>query len=126
MILDTLTLPSELIWVDEFTWGKVQSKNKRTIQGRMIIQENDLPSECGRLITLQSDNAWIKRVDLQLLRSWTDELNKVMRLTLNNLLFYDVVFRRWDNPCIDAKSLISTAFPDSDTYYNLTLKLMVF
>ncbi len=123
--LDTLELPSELIWIDEFSWNQVNSFMKRTIQGKVVLSESNKQSQGGRLITLQSEDAWILRSDLIILREWTDVINKQMDLTLHDGTVFTTVFRLWETPCITATPIINTAYPDNDTNYKLTLKLMV-
>ena len=123
--LDTLTLPGELIWADEYTWGQVRSSVKRTVQGRVIVRENTVPGEAGRFITLESNNAWIQQVDLKTLREWLDTPDKEMLLTLHDSRTFTCRFRHWDSPCIESSLLLPTAYNDDNTYYKLTLKLMV-
>lgn len=124
--LDTLTLPPELVWQDEYIWGQARSTAKRSIQGILIVRENLIPDEGGRYITLTSDNAWMLRSDLDILRSWTDELAKVMTLTLHDLRTYQCRFRHWDSPCVGAETVLSgLAYPEAGTYYKLSLNLLV-
>lgn len=123
--LDTLTLPDELMWVDEFAWGTVRFNAKRTVLGRLVLLGNNVMGNSGRLITLESDNSWILRSDLLILRNWTDEIDKDMVLKLHDGTLFSCRFRFWDTPCIEASPIVSTAFPTNDTYYKLTLKLVV-
>ncbi len=55
MILDTLTLPTDLIWIDEFDWTPVQQTQTYSITGALIIESG--VKKAGREITLSGDNS---------------------------------------------------------------------
>ena len=123
--LDSLTLPDELIWIDEYAWQKVRVNEKLSLSGVRNVFENKLPSYSGRPITLTSDYAWIKKSDLNTLYSWAEILDKDMTLKLHDLSEYTVRFRHIEQPVIEAEQILNTAFISSDTYYNLAIKLEV-
>lgn len=123
--LDSLVLPSELIWQDEMEWTTVRASTKRTVQGKNIIRENSVPSESGRPITLISDYAWISRSDVLTLQSWESVIGKQMALQMHDGRLYVVRFRHWDLPAMNAELVYPNAYPTSTTQYNLMLKLSV-
>jgi hypothetical protein len=41
--LDTLTLPNELIWMDEYAWYKTRSHEKLSLSGVRNVFESQLP-----------------------------------------------------------------------------------
>ena len=123
--LDTLTLPDELIWQDEFNWDTIQSSVKRTVQGKLIVAQQTAPSDAGRPITLTTDNAWIQRSDLETLHAWAKDMTKTMTLIMHDGVNYPVRFRHWEKPVLSGMPLIEIADHDADTWYNLQLKLAV-
>ena len=122
--LDTLELPEELIWVDEFNYSEVQAKKNITIQGKVIIEESTIKEGKGRPITLTGDNAWIKRPLLKTLYGYAQETEKSMTLTLNDTRTFQVKFRFWEPPVVEAQTIWQNAFADDESEYFLTLKLV--
>jgi len=123
--LDALELPSELIWIDEYSWSKVRVNEKLSLSGVRNIAENKLPADSGRPVTLTSDYAWIKKSYLDILFNWSEELNKEMILIFHNFATYNVRFRHIEYPVIEATQVLNTAFHDNNTYYNLIIKLEI-
>ena len=125
ILLDAIELPEEMIWQDEFEWATVKANVKRTIQGKHIVRESQVPDNAGREITLTSNDAWATRAEVTILRDLTDELLRVFTLTMHDNRTYQCRFRHWDVPCFAAESVLPLAFPDDDTYYNITMKLAI-
>ncbi len=120
--LGALTLPDDLIWIDEFTWTPMAKSSIYSIDGKPIIQ-NALKLG-GRPITLSGDvsAAWIARgvvKDLwELLSSDTNLL-----LTLNDARTFNVTFAPGDNP-INAQPIVDYSTPDDADWYSLSIKLI--
>jgi len=123
--LDSLTLPDELVWIDEFSWNKIRSNEKLSLSGVRNIFESKLPSFSGRPISLYGEYAWMSRDNLITLHSWADELDKNMILTMHDSRTYNVKFRHVDLPVIEYEPVINTSYPDNDTLYNISIKLEV-
>lgn len=123
--LDTLTLPDELIWIDEFNWNPIRVEEKYSLSGIRNLSESLLPTDSGRPITLTSDNSWIDRQDLITLHNWSRLKNHTMVLTLHDDSTYNVRFKHNEAPVIEYENLLSTAYVDEDTIYKLTIKLEV-
>ena len=122
MILDTLTLPTDLIWIDEFDWTPVQQSQSRTITGALII-ESGIKTK-GQSITLAGDNesGMIARSDLKLLQA---KLNSTatMVLTLNDARTFNVIFDHSKNP-IEAKQWIDYSDTLDADFYTLKINLI--
>lgn len=118
---DELTLPSELIWEDEFIWNNVKSASFYSITGDFIIQNN--VAEAGRPITLSGENAVIKRNNLRILQGWANTLGHKMVLTLHDRTF-DVIFRHWDGAIDQSTPFSGYSNPTDDNYYLLTVRLV--
>lgn len=125
ILLDSLALPDDLLWQDEFDWSPVLGNKGRTLQGRLTIQTTAAPDASGRPITLGNEHAWITRADLLTLQSWASEPDRRMALTLHDGSTRTVLFRHWDAPVIEATAVLDYADPDDATLYRLlALKLV--
>lgn len=120
--LDSLILPEDLIWQDEYYWTPVQQSVAYSLGGALIVQ--CAQKLAGRSITLAgSDNSGLAA------RSVIDDLmakltaNAVMTLVLNDARNFQVRFRNNEQP-IEAKPLIDYSTPDAADWYSLTLRLI--
>jgi len=123
--LDTITLPDEMNWIDEFAWSRVSAGASRTIGGKLIIEESQTASMAGRPVTLSNDNAWLTYSDAEMLRSWADDLNKTMTLTMHNSAIYQVKFRLWEAPVVQWEPLILNANRSAGDWGILSIKLVM-
>jgi len=121
--LDSLTLPNELIWIDEYSWHKVRVNEKISLSGVRNVFESKLPSYSGRPITLESENSWLIKEDIDTLYSWTEELDKNMIITFHDVSSYTVRFRHSDQPVFEYEQVAVTAYSDANTLYKITIKL---
>ncbi len=122
MQLDNLTLPEDLIWVDEFDWSPVEQSQSYSVTGALIIQSGT--KQAGRLITLSGDSSsgLISRHDLKLLQIKSNT-NPTMVLTLNDARTFNVIFNHTKNP-IEAKPWIDYSTPDDADFYTLKINLL--
>lgn len=65
-----LTLPDDLLWIDEFDWRPVQGRRTYTIAGA-VVHDHGLKLT-GRSITLQGgqEYGWVYRPALETLDEW--------------------------------------------------------
>lgn len=120
--LDEITLPEDLIWMDEFGWSPRQQTESYTLTGALVVETGI--KQKGRSITLVGgDNAaWIDRNTLTALYAKLSSIEP-MALTLNDARTFSVEFRSDASP-IDAAPIIDYSTPDSADWYSLTLKLI--
>lgn len=123
--LDTIQLPDELQWKDEFSWARASSAMRRTAGGKPVVEQSQTASTAGRPITLQSEHAWCSYADAQALRAWSDEVNKTMILTMHNGVAYQVMFRLWDDGAVDWTPIQPAADLESTDMGVLGLKLVI-
>ena len=78
--LDSLRLPKDLIWQDEFLWEPVAQVYEYSVEGNLLIQEST--KKKGRHITLvgQNDMAWLDRTDMKKLVEMRNQVGKKMKL----------------------------------------------
>jgi hypothetical protein len=122
--LDSLELPSELVWTDEYSWQKVRVAEKLSLTGVRHIFESILPTESGRPITLTGSFGWIDKADVDTLYLWAQDLDKEMLLTMHDETTHNVRFRHIEMPVVEVVLLVpDSSYPTDDTLYVLTLKL---
>lgn len=122
IVLDSLTLPQDLAWVDEFQDTQVISKVNETLTGRKVVWERQRE---GRLITLSgtADQAWIERSDLITLYNMASVPEANYSLNFEGTL-YTVRFRNEEQPVIEATPLVGRPNHETGDYYNnLLIKL---
>lgn len=122
--LDAITLPEDLIWLDEYSWSKVTQDIKKSLTGALIIQE--AVQAKGRTITLQGsqDSAWITKATLDLLQAKYDTADLQMTLTINGTP-YNVMFLRSGNASpAETAQIFNLANPDDAHIYTVTLKFI--
>lgn len=119
---ETLDIPEDMMWQDEFSWSKVaQSSPQRSLTGAMFVFQG--VKKAGRPITLVGDWVWHTRSDLFKLRSWTDVPKLTMTLTHYDGRTFQVMFRLHDT-AINAQPVYYTT-PERDTEpYTASIKLM--
>ena len=125
MQLDTVTLPDDLQWVNEFEWNQAVQSQARTLSGAIEIQTATYLY--GRPIRLVggSDGGWISRATARAIRALEADPNRMM--TLSGL--YDeapltVLFDRSNGPAFESQMIMRCATPASDTWYSCALRLI--
>lgn len=120
--LDVITLPSDLLWTDEFDWTPIQQSKGYTLTGALVIESGKMLA--GRPITLTGgDNyGWASRATVKALYSALDT-DATMTLTLNDARTFNVKFDHASSP-IQARQIIDYNNPDDSDHYALTIKLI--
>lgn len=117
-----IELPDDLDWEDEFGWEPVGQVITPTLSGAIIVEET-VQSE-GRPITLRSDGeAWVRRSTVLELQALAAVPLARMPLHLNGRIF-TVTWRRESGGGLEAKQLYRIADPDTQTPYEITLRLL--
>ena len=117
-----IELPDDLDWEDEFGWEPVGQVITPTLSGAIVVEEA-VQSE-GRPITLRSDGeAWVRRSIVLELQALAAVQSLRMQLHLNGRIF-TVIWRRESGGGFEAKQLYRIADPDTQTPYEITLRLL--
>ena len=126
MQLDDITLPDDLLWINEFDWNPVAQSTKRSLTGALLVQEGQLIH--GRPIVLSGngDAGWVSRLTVQNLYALSKAANKTMTLTLPDSRQFTVIFDRSNRAPVEAQQVMPFAYPDDDNQYLLTLRLLTF
>lgn len=104
MLLNTIEIPDDLEWTDEFTWTPIVQNSTYGATGALYIQTGTKLT--GRYITLQGkdDMAWITRSTLLSLIALRDVADEEMTLTLSDEREFNVVFRQSEVP-VDVRTV---------------------
>jgi hypothetical protein len=119
--LDGISLPVDLIWMDEYAHTPVKQTVTTAVDGSLIIEAAAQTS--GRPITLQGgdDAAWIERDTLEQLRIKQYQAGLVMTLTQRSVN-YRVMFVQPGG--IEAKPVVDYNLPEAEDWYTITLKFI--
>lgn len=111
--LDTITLPDDLYWADEFGWTPVAASLDYLLSGSALVQTGT--KLAGRAVTLHSEgeeHCWITRATVLALKALADEAGKIMTLNYHGRSLR-VMFAPDAIP-FDAEPLFRE-WPDADT-----------
>ncbi len=124
MQLDTVTLPDDLFWADEFDWSGVGQTVKRSVTGAIVIQEQLM--QFGRPIVLAGSESagWVRRTVVEALHAMAFQADRVMTLTLGDGRSYQVRFDRSNGAPVEAREVLPAANPGADSFYYVTLRLI--
>ncbi|WP_422463726.1 hypothetical protein [Endozoicomonas sp. ALB115] len=124
MQLDTITLPDDLLWINEFEWNPVEQTTERSLAGALLVQEGQLVH--GRSIVLSGNGeaGWVSRLTVKSLFALSKAVSKTMTLRLPDNREFSVIFDRSNGAPIEAQQLMPFAYPDDSDQYLLTLRLL--
>lgn len=125
MLLDAITLPDSLQWVDEFEWAPVGQTLDRSLSGALLVQEAALTH--GRPIHLVGGDSggWITRATALAIAAKAATPGLIMTLTgLPNTAPQSVIFDRSQGPPFEAQMIMRYAYPDTGTWYTCALRLV--
>jgi hypothetical protein len=120
--LDTVDLPSDLRWTDEFDWNAVEQTAVRTLTGSLVV--SSAARVGGRPVTLQAEDessAWATAATVAALRNLTVIPGRTMTLTLQGVA-RTVIFRHHDGAALEATPIVY--YRDGADWYAVTLRLM--
>lgn len=124
---EAVTLPNDLVWVDEFSWAPTTGAVAYSLTGALLYEVGDKKS--GREITLQAPDesmAWVPRSTIAVLRSWLQPSTRKMKLKLeypSDTREFVVMFLHTVEP-LKATPVTSFASHESGDWFNITLKLL--
>ena len=116
----TVTLPDNLLWVDEFDWAPIsETATSRTLDGTLVRQVAAGLSG-GRPISLAG--GWAERSVIKALRNF-QAAGGALTLTLHDSSTYTVAFAGPE--ALEARAVIDYQEPaDTDLYEIVNLKLV--
>lgn len=119
---DTITLPGDLDWIDEYDWAPTEQDRQYSLTGALLLQEAPA-RQAGRPITLAGDWAWVERGTVDALRAWLTP-GRVMTLTLEDTRVFTVRWRLSDGAPLVARPVLVRLPAEPTDDYRITLRLM--
>ena len=122
-----LSLPSDLIWSDEFTWAAVSQSKERGLTGAWLIDV--AVRNGGQPITLtgEGNSAWIERSALLTLNAWARIPGQRFTLELRGQT-YTVIFDHGteeETKAMAMSAVVDYSDPEETDYYcSLTLRFI--
>ncbi|WP_067521612.1 hypothetical protein [Endozoicomonas ascidiicola] len=125
MQLDDITLPDDLLWINEFDWNPVEQNLERSLTGALLVQEGELKQ--GRSMELSGGDSagWVTRDTVVSLQTLAETPNKIMPLVLPDMRLFSVIFDRSSGSPMVANPVLEEAYPAVDSYYYLLLRLII-
>jgi len=124
MQLDTITLPDDLLWINEFEWNPVEQTTERSLTGALLIQEQIRLQGRPIVLTGGKEAGWVSRKTVMELQTLSSISDRVMTLTLPDMRQLKVIFDRSSGSPVSASPVLQEAYPTDNSYYHLSLKLM--
>ncbi len=123
MQLDTMTLPDNLLWVNEFDWTPVAQSTDRSLTGSLIVSESLMTY--GRSIVLgDGENSWLTLADMNTLFALSEIPKKKMLLTLPGGRAFTVIFDQSEGAPIEARQVLPLTNPDDSDFYAVVIRLL--
>ena len=121
--LDSITLPENLHWLDEYDWSPVEQATQYSLTGALLVDEDT--KQAGRPITLTTpDNGgWATRATVDSLRAKL-QANTDMTLTLHDGREFTVRWRHGGQALNAEPVYPGLANPQDDDLYRLRLQFI--
>ncbi len=84
---DTIVLPPDLLWSDEFAWSLVSQGTERSVTGALLVDVSTRQGGMPITLTGTERHAWLLRPEVQALRTWLALPEQVFTLTINGQSF---------------------------------------
>lgn len=122
LTLDSLLLPDDLLWTDEFDWTPTEQHQTRTLTGALVFETAQ--RQGGRPITLSGgqNHGWASREQVDALVAKLS-LTTPLTLLLPDARSFVVRFKHEDKP-IEAKPIVDYRIMETSDYYALVIKLI--
>lgn len=130
VVLEGITLPADIHWIDEFAGHGVGQTITPTLTGSLLVEENAQPD--GRPMTLDSGGSasWVERVDVEALAALAAapiEDGETLSLEWADGRTFEVVFDRSRGTGFEASEVLRLA-ANSHSYdhpYLVKLTLLI-
>lgn len=118
-----VTLPDDLLWVDEHAWTPAVARIDYLLTGALLVET--AARQKGRPITLKAepDMGWVTRGAVDTLYAWASEPGRQFRLELHDTRTFNVAFRHFET-AIEAEPVLGFPHRSVSDWYRITLRLM--
>lgn len=119
----TLTLPSDLLWTNEYDWPSVKQSTKQLLTGALLVQS--AAKLAGREIDLEGGEqyAWAPRSLVDSLYAWTLLPGEVFGLVLRTGPAVNVIFNH-EKGALKASPILDFSDPDAADQYQIALRFL--
>lgn len=124
---ETVRLEDGFLWSDEFDWQPIEQNHERAVNGALITQEGT--KLAGRPISLVSPNSeqgWIKRADLSILKDWSAKQGEKFTLVFeypHDKRQFTVIFNHAEK-AIEASPVKGFPTVSDGDFYRATLRFL--
>lgn len=117
-----LTLPSDLLWSNEYEWQPVEQRGRYSVLGSLVLEA--AARVAGRPITLEGGEnyGWITRSTLTTLQTWVQLPSKTFTLNLLGVN-HTVVFDH-SAGALNALPVYQVSDPDPADFYIAVLRFL--
>lgn len=117
MVIDSITLPDILQWVDEFNWSPVLHNVQYSVKGSLFIQEST--KQAGRIITLQGSESYglVPRSTIESLQTSRNTADNEFTLILRDAREFTVRWYNADSSALDVKPYVEYNQYDSSSLW---------
>lgn len=124
---DTIVLPPDLLWEDEFAWSPVSQGTERSVTGALLIDVSARQDGMPITLTGTERHAWLLRPEVQALHAWLALPGQVFTLTINGQAFTVLFDHGTDETsrALVVSPLIDFCDPQPQDYYcSVTLRFI--
>ena len=122
IILNGISLPSSLVWVNEFNEQLVSQNTQRTLAGSTVIFHGKRTNGIPITLASGSDYGWTKRSVVVQLKEFVKQAGLIMPLVVKGQSF-NVVFDH-QKGALAATSIYPYADPQSDHFCRININLI--
>ena len=119
----TLTLPSDLLWTNEYEWAGVKQSRKTLLTGALLVQSGAYLA--GQEIDLDGgpDYAWATRSLVASLYAWTLLPGQVFGLVIRGAAPINVIFNH-EKGALRASPILPVSDPAAADEYQIALRFL--
>lgn len=127
MKIDTIELPSDLIWENEFWDNDVRTAIEEAVGGGKVVWEDSGNFNPNIDLVGDESSGCLTRAQMESLTILANVPGATYELDYNGWATYQVRFRNEDKPAIEGqpvKDMPSDQYESGDYYNNIRIKLM--
>lgn len=120
----SVTLPDDLLWIDEHSWTPPVATVSYLLTGALLVESSF--RQAGRPITLvgTSDMGWITRKVVNTLYDWASKPQKNLDLNLFDGRDFTVTFRHNEAP-LEVEPILGFPSKTDRDFYRTTIRLCI-
>lgn len=119
----SLTLPDDLLWIDEHSWTPPVATVSYLLTGALLVES--AVRQAGRPITLigNDDMGWVTQNSLDKLYYWTTEPHRKFKLLFLDGRAFNIAYRH-NEPSIESKPILGFPTRSDSDFHQITLRFL--